>query len=63
MRIPSGVVDQVLYFVGVDATDFTTRETGLSSFTVYWSRNGSTPAADASVTIAECHATNMPGVY
>ena len=63
MRIPSGVTDQVIYFVAVDSTDFTTRETGLSSFTVYWSRNGSTPAADASVTVSESDATNMPGVY
>jgi hypothetical protein len=63
MRIPSGKVDCVLYFVAVDVTDFTTRETGLSSFTVYRSRNGAAEAAYTSPTITEVDATNMPGVY
>lgn len=34
MRIPSGVTDQVVYFVAVDSTDLVTRETGLTGFTV-----------------------------
>ena len=63
MRIPSGVTDQYIYFVAVDSTDFTTRETGLSSFTVYRSRNGGAAAAMASPTVNETDATNMPGVY
>lgn len=63
MRIPSGVTDQYIYFVAVDSTDFTTRETGLSSFTVYRSRNGGTAAAMTTPTINETDATNMPGVY
>ena len=63
MRIPSGVTDQYIYFVAVDATDFTTRETGLSSFTVYRSRNGGTAAAMTTPTIAETDQSNMPGVY
>lgn len=63
MRIPSGVTDQYVYFVAVDATDFTTRETGLSSFTVYRSRNGAAAAAMTTPTINEVDATNMPGVY
>lgn len=63
MRIPSGTTDQYLYFVAVDSTDFTTRETGLSSFTVYRSRNGGTATAFTTPTIAELDATNMPGVY
>lgn len=63
MRIPSGVTDQYIYFVAVDKTDLSTRETGLTTFTVYVSRNGGTAAADASVTINEVDATNMPGVY
>lgn len=63
MRIPSGVTDQYIYFVAVDATDFTTRETGLSSFTVYRSRNGAAAAAFTTPTINEVDATNMPGVY
>lgn len=63
MKIPSGSTDQYIHFVAVDATDFTTRETGLSSFTVYRSRNNGTPAAMTTPTINELDATNMPGVY
>lgn len=63
MRFPSGVTDQYLYFVAVDATDFTTRETGLTTFTVYRSRNGGVAAAFTTPTINETDTTNMPGVY
>lgn len=63
MRIPSGVTDQYIYFVAVDSTDLKTRETGLSSFTVYRSRNGGTATAYTSPTVAELSAANMPGVY
>ena len=63
MRIPSGVTDQYIYFVAVDSTDFTSRETGLSSFTVYRSRNGAAAAAMTTPTVNETDATNMPGVY
>ena len=40
MKIPSGSTDRKIYFVGLDATDLVTRETGLSSFTVVRSRDG-----------------------
>jgi hypothetical protein len=63
MRIPSGTTDQYLYFVAVDSTDFTTRETGLTSFTVYRARNGGAAAAFTTPTVAEVSASNMPGVY
>ena len=63
MRIPSGVTDQYIYFVAVDSTDYVSRETGLSSFTVYRSRNGGTAAAMTTPTINETDTTNMPGVY
>ena len=63
MRIQSGVTTKYIYFFAVDATDFTTPETGLSSFTVYRSRNGGTAAAMTTPTINETDATNMPGVY
>lgn len=63
MRIPSGVTDQVIYFVAVDATDLKTRETGLSSFTVYRSRDGGTATAMTTPTVTELSAANMPGVY
>lgn len=63
MRLPSGVVDQYVYFIAVDSSDFSTRETGLSSFTVYRSRNGGAAAAFTTPTINETDSTNMPGVY
>ncbi len=63
MRIPSGVTDQYIYFVAVDSTDLSTRETGLTSFTVYRSRNGAAAAAMTTPTINETDTTNMPGVY
>ncbi len=62
-RIPSGVTDQGFYFVAVDATDFTTRETGLSSFTVVRSRNGAADVTMTTPTITEIDNTTMPGVY
>lgn len=63
MKIPSGVTDQYVYFVAVDSIDYVTRETGLSSFTVYRSRNGGASAAMTTPTINETDSTNMPGVY
>lgn len=63
MRIPSGKTDQVIYFVAVDATDLKTRKTGLSSFTVYRSRNGGAATAYTTPTVAELSAATMPGVY
>lgn len=63
MRIPSGVTDQYIYFVAVDDADFSTRETGLSSFTVYRSRNGGAAAAMTTPTINETDSSNMLGVY
>jgi hypothetical protein len=63
MRIPSGKIDQNIYFVAVDATDLKTRKTGLTSFTVYRSRNGGTATVYTTPTITELSAANMPGVY
>jgi len=63
MRIASGDTTKYIYFVAVDDTDFATRETGLSSFTVYRSRDGGAAAAMTTPTINEVDASNMPGVY
>jgi hypothetical protein len=60
MRIPSGVTDQYIYFVGTLAGS---RVTGLSSFTVYRSRNGAAASVMTTPTINETDSTNMPGVY
>lgn len=61
MRIPSGSTDRRIAFVALDSAG--DRVTGLSSFTVYRSRNGGTPAALTTPTVTELDATNMPGVY
>ena len=64
MRLASGVTDQYVYFVGVDAADLSTRLTGYAAkFTVYRSRNGGAAAAYTTPTINETDATNMAGVY
>jgi hypothetical protein len=63
MRIPSGKVDQNIFFVAVDVADLKTRETGLTGFTVYRCRNGGAATIYTTPTIAECSAANMPGVY
>jgi len=62
MRIPSGVTDQFIYFVALDPVTGD-RETGLTTFTVYRSRNGAAAAAFTTPTVNETDATNMPGVY
>jgi len=59
----SGITDQYIYFVAVDSTDYVTRKTGLTAFTVYRSRNNGAATAYTSPTIAEVSAANMPGVY
>jgi len=63
MKIPSGSTDRKIAFVAVDATDLKTRETGLTSFTVYRSRDGGTATIYTTPTVAELSAANMPGVY
>jgi hypothetical protein len=63
MRIPSGTTDRYIYFVAVDSTDLKTRETGLSSFTVYYEIANGTATAMTTPTVTQADATNMPGVY
>lgn len=63
MRIPSGKIDQLIYFVALDSADHVTRKTGLSSFTVYRSRNGGTATVYTTPTVTELSSSNMPGVY
>lgn len=60
MRIPSGKTDQTVAFVAQLAG---ARVTGLSSFTVYRSRNGGTATIYTTPTVTELSAANMPGVY
>ena len=60
MKLVSGTTDQYIYFVALLAGE---RVTGLSGFTVFWSRNGGAATADASVTVNETSSANMAGVY
>jgi len=62
MRIASGVTDEYIYFVALSSTDGS-RLTGLSSFTVYRSRNGGAATAMTTPTINETSSANMPGIY
>ena len=63
MRIPLGVVDQYVYFYAGDTTDVTIPETGLTGFTVYYSRDGAVSVAMTTPTTVEVDATNQPGIY
>lgn len=63
MRIPNGSTDQYIYFVAVDPTDLKTRETTLTTFTVYSSVDGDAAHAWTGPTVNEVDSTNMPGVY
>lgn len=63
MRMPNGTTDQYIYFVALDSSDYHTRKTGLSSFTVYRSRNGGAATAYTTPTITEVSSANMPGLY
>lgn len=62
--IKNGDVSKKITFVAVDSTDLKTRETGLSSFGVYYSFGGSaTEVAMTTPTVTEIGSANMPGVY
>ncbi|ADV12940.1 hypothetical protein [Mesorhizobium ciceri] len=63
MRIPSGKVDQYIYFVAVDSVDLKTKKTGLTGFTVLRERNGLNRAFYTTPTIVELDSVNCPGLY
>jgi hypothetical protein len=62
MRIKSGDTSKYIYFMAKDDTTGAAK-TGLSSFTVYRSRNGAANAAYTTPTINETDVTNSPGLY
>ena len=62
-RMAASETNQFVYFVAVDATDLKTRETGLNSFTVYYSINSGAGTVMTTPTVAETNQANMPGVY
>ena len=63
LKIPTASVDRYVSFVAVDATDFITRETGLTSFTVYYYLDDAAATTMTTPTTAEPDSTNMPGCY
>ena len=63
MRIPSAAVDRLVFFIAVDAVDLKTRETGLTTFTVYYCIDDGSATAMTTPTVVELDSTNMPGVY
>ena len=63
MRIPSGTTDRYIYFVAVDSSDLKTRETALSTFTVYYEIANGTATVMTTPTVTESSSANMPGVY
>jgi len=64
-EVTAGSIDEIVYFVAVDATDLHTRETDLvaGDFTVYYSINGGAATAMTTPTVTEISKANMPGEY
>ncbi len=63
MKILNGSLDNIIFFVALDLTDGATRETGLTTWAVWYQLDGGTPAAMTTPTIVEIESTNMEGVY
>lgn len=62
LNIKQGTVQKIPVYLA-DATDGYTPETGVTTPTIYLTKDGGTPAVPSSGTWAELHATNMPGWY
>jgi hypothetical protein len=62
MRIVSGSTTESVYFVAFSTADHLTRITGLTSFSVFCSVDGSTGSTHG-ITVTEINSTQMPGVY
>ena len=63
MKILNGSLDNIIFFTAKNITDESTRETGLSSFTVYYQLGAGAKAVMTTPTIVELDATNMEGEY
>jgi hypothetical protein len=63
MRIVSGTTGQYIYFVAVSTSDYATRVTDLTSFTVKASKDGSATASLTGTSVSAVSTTDMPGVY
>lgn len=63
LRIANGDTNRKIVFLAVDPTDNETPETGLTSFTVYYSFEGDSSTVMTTPTVSEPDTTNKPGEY
>ena len=63
MKILNGSLNNNIFFTAFDATDGFTRETGFSTFTVWYQLDRGSKAAMTNPTIVELDNTTMQGVY
>jgi hypothetical protein len=63
MRIVSGTTGQYIYFVAVSTSDYATRVSDLTSFTVKASKDGSATASLTGTSVSAVSTADMPGVY
>lgn len=63
MKILNGSLDNLIFFVALDAATGLVRTTALTAFTVWYQLDGGTAAAMTTPTIVELDNTNMQGVY
>ncbi len=63
MKILNGSLDNLIFFTALDETDEKTRETGFTTFTVWYQLGSGTAAAMTTPTVVELDASNMPGDY
>ena len=63
MKIKSGDITQKIGVIALSTVTPDTEVTGLTAFTVVWSKNGSAPATIASPIVTEANAATMPGLY
>lgn len=62
LRVEAGDIERKVLFIARDSSTGA-RKTGLSSFTVYRTREGGSATAMTTPTVAEVSSANMPGVY
>ncbi len=63
MKILNGSLDNIIFFIALDAATGLVRQTGLDTWTVWYQLNGGTAAAMTTPTIVELDNSTMQGVY
>lgn len=62
-RLASGTTVQKAMFMAYDEDDLSTPLTGLTDFSVYYTKNGGTPVLMTTPTVVEASNVNLPGEY